>query len=122
MKTTRKFGAISFVARSDGRYVVAGKVAANNIAGAIGRAGDLQETLIKELTPRVGAVAFEFVGGGQGNATERIRLSKFGNVPDDRAICAAIEAALESSAISETEAAPEVRVRNHLAPTARRAG
>ena len=58
MKTTRKFGAISFVARSDGRYVVAGKVAANNIAGAIGRAGDLQETLIKELTPRVGAVAF----------------------------------------------------------------
>ena len=120
MKTTRKFGAISFVARSDGRYVVAGQVAANNIAGAIGRAGDLQETLIKELTPRVGAVAFEFIGDNQ--STANVRLSKFGNVPDDGAIYSAIEAALESSAISETEAAPEVRVRNHLAPTARRAG
>jgi len=59
MRTTRKFGAISFLAENDGRYVVAGKVAANKIAGAIARVGELHQTLVKELTPRVDAVAFE---------------------------------------------------------------
>jgi hypothetical protein len=82
----------------------------------------LQRTLIQELAPKVGAVAFEIIDDGQSNANQRIRLSKFGDLPDDGAIFSAVRAALESSATSETEAAPEVRVRSRLVPIARRAG
>jgi hypothetical protein len=89
MTKTVSYGAVSFDHSRTGRLSPQTIVGANNIVGAIARAAQLRRALVERLMPQIGAVAFELIDDVENNS-RTITLSKFGAVPDDCEIYAAV--------------------------------
>jgi len=102
MQQDKRYGAVSFLSDGSGQFSVVAAVPANYALGAVGAAAKLRTTLSEQVTPRTGAVAFEWVPGR--TPEERVVcLFRTGDVPNDEAIRAALARVIEASATAEAQ-------------------
>lgn len=104
MQQSKRYGAMSFVSDGSGRFSMVAAVPANYALGAVGAAAKLRTTLREQMTPRIGAVAFEWIPG-RTPADRAICLFRTGDVPNDEAIRAALAQMIEAPAAAEPAAA-----------------
>jgi hypothetical protein len=97
MQQRKRYGAMSFVSDDSGGFSMVAAMPANYALGAIGAAAKLRTTLSEQMTPRIGAVAFEWIPG-RTPADRAVCLFRTGDVPNDEAIRAALAQMIEAPA------------------------
>jgi hypothetical protein len=107
MQQSKRYGAVSFVCDGSGRFSMVAAVPANYALGAVGAAAKLRTTLSEQMTPRIGAVAFEWIPG-RTPADRVVCLFRTGDVPNDEAVRAALAQMIEAPTDADATAAKPV--------------